>query len=74
MTLKYLAGWRPYRVISLDADTGKPLDPNIGRKTYVTYYDIKKDKKGSKSIVAHRSVVGDNGVLCMRVDKGAGWD
>ncbi|KAK5120496.1 hypothetical protein LTR85_006151 [Meristemomyces frigidus] len=58
MTLKYLAGWRPYRVIALDADTGQPLDPNIGRKTYVTYYDIKKDKNGSKSLVAHRSSVG----------------
>ncbi|KAK4547269.1 hypothetical protein LTR36_000924 [Oleoguttula mirabilis] len=58
MTLKYLAGWRPYRIIPLDADTGKPLDPNIGRKTYVTYYNIKKSRNGSNSVVAHRSSAG----------------
>ncbi|KAK0250421.1 hypothetical protein LTR91_017778 [Friedmanniomyces endolithicus] len=33
----------------------KPLDPNIGRRTAVTYYDIKKDGKGKSSIIAHRS-------------------
>ncbi|KAK0913711.1 hypothetical protein LTR91_007696 [Friedmanniomyces endolithicus] len=33
----------------------KPLDPNIGRRTAVTYYDIKKDGKGKPAIVAHRS-------------------
>ncbi|KAI7083943.1 hypothetical protein KC356_g7159 [Hortaea werneckii] len=30
-------------------------DPNVGRKTYVTYYDVRKSKNGSKSIVAHKS-------------------
>jgi len=63
--MHYLHGWKPFKVIALDADTGKPLDPNIGRQTYVTYYDIKKSKNGSKSIVAHKSpvasVVGGNG-------------
>ena len=44
---------------TLDADTGKPLDPSIGRKTYITYNDIKKDKSGVKSIVAHRSPSGN---------------
>lgn len=53
-------GWppKPLRLYAIDADTGQPLDPNVGRKTYVTYYDIKKDKNGNKSVVAHKSVVG----------------
>ena len=55
MAFRGLTGWKPFRIIPLDADTGKPLDPSIGRKTYVTYYDVKKDKSGAKSIVAHRS-------------------
>ena len=58
MAFRGLSGWKPFRIIPIDADTGKPLDPNIGRKTYVTYYDIKKDKSGAKSIVAHRSPSG----------------
>ncbi|RMZ04296.1 hypothetical protein D0864_02768 [Hortaea werneckii] len=51
----YLRGMKPFRLIPIDADTGKPTDPNIGRKTYVTYYDVRKGKNGSKSIVAHKS-------------------
>ncbi|RMZ14124.1 hypothetical protein D0864_00263 [Hortaea werneckii] len=51
----YLRGMKPFRLIPIDADTGKPTDPNIGRKTYVTYYDVRKSKNGSKSIVAHKS-------------------
>ncbi|RMY83770.1 hypothetical protein D0862_11610 [Hortaea werneckii] len=51
----YLRGIKPFRLIPIDADTGKPTDPNLGRKTYVTYYDVRKSKNGSKSIVAHKS-------------------
>ncbi|OTA24036.1 hypothetical protein BTJ68_13269 [Hortaea werneckii EXF-2000] len=51
----YLRGMKPFRLIPIDADTGKPTDPNIGRKTYVTYYDVRKSRNGSKSIVAHKS-------------------
>ncbi|RMX81453.1 hypothetical protein D0867_02633 [Hortaea werneckii] len=51
----YLRGMKPFRLIPIDADTGKPTDPNLGRKTYVTYYDVRKSKNGSKSIVAHKS-------------------
>ncbi|KAI7348707.1 hypothetical protein KC320_g6492 [Hortaea werneckii] len=41
--------------IGLPSSNEKPTDPNIGRKTYVTYYDVRKSKNGSKSIVAHKS-------------------
>lgn len=54
----WLHGFWPYRAIEVDADTGQPLDPSIGRKTMVTYYDIKKNKNGEKSIVAHKSPAG----------------
>ena len=50
-----LFGWPPFKLIAFDADTGKPVGPKIGRATYVTYYDVKKDKNGNKSVVAHRS-------------------
>ncbi|KAK4957486.1 hypothetical protein LTR10_005451 [Elasticomyces elasticus] len=32
-------------------------DSNIGRRTTVTYYDIKKDSNGKRSVVAHKSSV-----------------
>ncbi|RMX95541.1 hypothetical protein D0868_11677 [Hortaea werneckii] len=51
----YLRGMKPFRLIPIDADIGKPTDPNLGRKTYVTYYDVRKSRNGSKSIVAHKS-------------------
>ncbi|KAK3625872.1 hypothetical protein LTR56_020185 [Elasticomyces elasticus] len=41
---------------SLSKDS-KPLDSNIGRRTTVTYYDIKKDSNGKRSVVAHKSPV-----------------
>lgn len=53
--------WPPFKLIAIDTDTNKPVDPNVGRKTYVTYYDIKKSKNGSKSFVAHRSDVTKRG-------------
>ncbi|TKA69365.1 hypothetical protein B0A55_06157 [Friedmanniomyces simplex] len=55
MTRNHLTGFWPFRLVSIDADTGKPLDPSVGRKTAVTYYDIKKDQHGHRSIVAHKS-------------------
>ncbi|KAI7277589.1 hypothetical protein KC345_g6520 [Hortaea werneckii] len=47
----------PRRLASIGSPSSKekPTDPNIGRKTYVTYYDVRKGKNGSKSIVAHKS-------------------
>jgi len=47
--------WLPAKIYAIDADTQKPIDPNVGRKMQVTYYDIKKNKDGSKSMVAHKS-------------------
>ena len=47
--------WLPVEVYKINADTQQPVDPNIGRKMQVTYYDIKKNKNGSKSVVAHKS-------------------
>ncbi|KAK1019900.1 hypothetical protein LTR54_000544 [Friedmanniomyces endolithicus] len=55
MTRNHLTGFWPFRLVPIDADTRQPLDPNLGRRTAVTYYDIKKDGKGKSSIVAHRS-------------------
>ncbi|KAK5678247.1 hypothetical protein LTS10_009417 [Elasticomyces elasticus] len=57
MTRSHLTGFWPFRLVALDADTGKPLDSNIGRRTTVTYYDIKKDSNGKRSVVAHKSPV-----------------
>ncbi|KAI7022728.1 hypothetical protein KC355_g1974, partial [Hortaea werneckii] len=47
----------PRRLASIGSPSSKdkPTDPNLGRKTYVTYYDVRKSKNGSKSIVAHKS-------------------
>ncbi|KAK3672503.1 hypothetical protein LTR78_007553 [Recurvomyces mirabilis] len=36
----------------------EPLDRSPSQKSYVTYYDIKKDKHGRKSIIAHKSPLG----------------
>ncbi|KAI7496088.1 hypothetical protein KC367_g6887 [Hortaea werneckii] len=57
----------PRRLASIGSPSSKekPTDPNVGRKTYVTYYDVRKSKNGSKSIVAHKSAspssASDNG-------------
>ncbi|KAK3112822.1 hypothetical protein LTR53_010503 [Teratosphaeriaceae sp. CCFEE 6253] len=59
MTRNHLTGILPFRLIPINADTGKPLDPAIGRKQMVTYYDIKKDKSGKRSIVAHKASPAD---------------
>ncbi|KAK4560365.1 hypothetical protein LTR86_005561 [Recurvomyces mirabilis] len=36
----------------------EPLDRSPSQKRYVTYYDVKKDKQGRKSIIAHKSPLG----------------
>ncbi|KAI7155043.1 hypothetical protein KC349_g7247 [Hortaea werneckii] len=46
---------RRFASIGSPSSKDKPTDPNLGRKTYVTYYDVRKSKNGSKSIVAHKS-------------------
>ena len=48
-------GWPPFRLVALDADTGKPIDPNIGMRVKREFYDIKKDKNGKKMIIAHKT-------------------
>lgn len=44
---------KPFKIFRLDADTGKPLDPNVRRK--ITYYEVKSGRDGSKKLVAHKS-------------------
>lgn len=45
---------KPFKIFRLDADTGKPLDPNVRRK--ITYYEVKSGSDGSKKLVAHKSL------------------
>ena len=47
--------WPPFVAVALDADTGKPLDPNIGMRVYREFYDVKKNSNGKKVMVAHKS-------------------
>ena len=47
--------WPPFVAVALDADTGKPLDPNIGMRVKREFYDVKKTKNGQKVTVAHKS-------------------
>ncbi|KAK5108604.1 hypothetical protein LTR62_008180 [Meristemomyces frigidus] len=44
MTRNSLFGIGPFKLIRVDADDEKSVDSKIGRKTSVTYYDVKKDK------------------------------
>ena len=48
----------PFRMYAVNADTGQPLGSNVGRKTSVKYYEVKKDKNGKKSVIAHKSPIG----------------
>ncbi|KAM0722846.1 hypothetical protein Q7P37_001044 [Cladosporium fusiforme] len=43
---------KPFKLIAIDADTGKPLDPNVRRK--ITY-EIRNDSHGSRSLAVHKS-------------------
>ena len=47
--------WPPFVAVAIDADTGKPLDPNVGMRVKREFYDVKKAKNGQKVMVAHRS-------------------
>lgn len=46
---------KPFKLFAIDADTGQPIDPNIRRKTRVTYYELQNGSNGSKKLVAHKS-------------------
>lgn len=45
---------KPFKLIALDADTNQPLDPNVRRRTRVTYYELQNGSNGSKKLVAHK--------------------
>jgi hypothetical protein len=47
--------WPPFVVVPIDADTGKPLDPNVGMRVKREFYNVGKDGKGKKMIIAHKS-------------------
>lgn len=47
--------WPPFKLVALDADTGKPLDPTVGMRVYREFYNVKKDKDGKKMIMVHRN-------------------
>jgi hypothetical protein len=46
---------KPFKLFAIDADTGQPIDPNVLRKTRVTYYELANGSNGSKKLVAHKS-------------------
>lgn len=46
---------KPFKLFAIDADTGQPIDPNVRRKTRVTYYELQNGSNGSKKLVAHKS-------------------
>ena len=46
---------KPFKLFAIDADTGQPLNPNVRRKTYVKYYDVKTNGASSKIFVAHKA-------------------
>lgn len=47
--------WPPFKLVELNADTGKPTDPNIGMRVRREFYDVKRDGRGKKVIVAHKT-------------------
>lgn len=46
---------KPFKLFAIDADTGQPLDPNVRKRTRVTYYELQNGSNGSKRLVAHKS-------------------
>lgn len=46
---------KPFKLFAIDADTGQPIDPNVRRRTRVTYYELQNGSNGSKKLVAHKS-------------------
>ena len=47
--------WPPFVVDLIDTNTGKPLDPNVGMRVKREFYNVGKDGKGKKMIIAHKS-------------------
>ena len=50
--------WPPFVAVAIDADTGKPLDPNIGMRVKREFVNVGIDGKGRKMLVAHKSPSG----------------
>jgi hypothetical protein len=46
---------KPFKLFAIDADTGQPLDPNVRKKTRVTYYELETGSNGSKRLIAHKT-------------------
>lgn len=50
--------WPPFVAIPVDADTGKPVDPNVGMRVKREFYNVGTDGKGKKVMIAHKSPSG----------------
>jgi len=46
--------WPPFKLVALDADTGKPLDPDVGMRVCRDFYNVRKDKDGKKFMTRKR--------------------
>jgi hypothetical protein len=46
---------KPFKLFAIDADTGQPIDPNVRKKTRVTYYELETGSNGSKRLIAHKT-------------------
>ena len=71
--------WPPFVAVAIDTDTGKPVDPNIGMRTRREFYNIGKDGKGKKVLIAHKSPAGSQagggsrGRRCGGRQRSGGW-
>jgi hypothetical protein len=46
---------KPFKLFAIDADTNQPVDPNVRKKTRVTYYELQNGSNGSKRLIAHKT-------------------
>jgi len=46
---------KPFKIFAIDADTNQPIDPNVRKKTRVTYYELERGSNGSNRLVAHKT-------------------
>lgn len=46
---------KPFKIFAIDADTRQPIDPNVRKKTRVTYYELETGSNGSKRLIAHKT-------------------
>jgi hypothetical protein len=46
---------KPFKLFAIDADAGQPLDPNVRKKTRVSYYELQNGSNGSKRLMAHKT-------------------